>query len=118
MYASGDVDATANVLGQWATIQSWHMTVILQRGQGAGAADTYSASIRVDTSLGVLSAEAGGDAIFLGGNWFLRGQARTNAVTHQLGHTIGGFSLDIFPGVAGVRDDQVSWTIDGYTTTK
>jgi hypothetical protein len=116
-YTSGDVDATTHILGQWATIKSWYMTVTLQRGQGGGA-DTYSASIRLDTSLGVLSAEAEGDAIFLGGNWFLRGQAQTNAVTHQIGHTIGGFALDIFPGTAGVRDDHVSWSIDGYIATK
>lgn len=117
-YASGDVEATTRILGQWATIQSWYMTVTLKRGQDGGAADTYSASIRLDTSHGVLSAEAEGGAIFLGGNWFLRGQAQTNAIAHEIGHTIGGFALDIFPGAAGVSDDRVSWSIDGYTAIK
>ena len=55
LYASGDVDATTSVFGQTATIQSWQIEVTLQRGK-ASTPDTYSAVIRLDTSLGVVTA--------------------------------------------------------------
>ncbi len=114
LYASGDVDAIASVFGQTATIQSWQIEVTLQRGKSFDAPDTYSAVIRLDTSLGVVTALSTGEAAFLGGNWFLRGQGEIAGATLEAGRVLGGFTLDIFPGLEGVQDDRVIWNMDGY----
>jgi hypothetical protein len=100
--------------GYVSVVDSAGMTLTLRRSDDAGGVtpDTFEASWNLTSDAGTVYGRAGGEAIFAGGIWQLRG------VSEVLGGSIagaagfGGFNADLVTNSAGNGDDTVTWQFD------
>jgi len=105
---------SATSRGSSAAISSSSLTVTLQRPNGGLGPVTFTGSWTVVTSAGAVTGTAGGEALFVGSSWQLRGHSVFTGGTWNVVGGEGGFSAQLATNAAGTSaDDALTWQVDG-----
>ena len=86
--------------------------VVLRLARGVDVPSTFTGNVVLTTDSGTVEAAVGGEAVFTGTAWELRGRALVTGGSWNAGGGAGGFTATIDVRAPGNGDDHVAWDLD------